>query len=908
MEFIYFYPNLRSFTSYIHLGIFVLCIISRLSSAALIPAPGNDTDRLALLDFKSRISQDPFQIMASWNHSVHHCRWEGVTCSPSNGRVMIINLLSKKLAGSIPPSIANLTYLIALNLRNNSFHGKIPPEIGRLLRLQHLNLTYNFFSGDIPTNLMHCTELEVLDLVYNELVGRIPDQLSSLSKLLHFGLGGNNLTGGFPAWIGNFSSLQKLTFALNNLQGGIPPELGRLSRLRVFQIYGNELSGTIPSSIYNLSSLYYFSVTQNQLHGELPRNVGVTLPNLEIFAGGVNNFHGEIPVSLSNASKLGVIDFAENALTGTVPVVFGKLQNLYRFNFDDNKLGSKSGDLNFISFLANCTVLEVLGLRGNSFGGELPASIANLSVNLSRLTLGSNFFHGKLPVGIGNLVNLNSLGLEGNSLSESIPDVVGNLKFLQGLYLNYNNFSGKIPPSIGNLTFLTRLFMENNRLEGTIPLELGKCRSLEVLNFTGNRLTGSIPGEVAGLSSLSISLAISGNSLSGSLPLEVGKLVNLQELDFSENRLSGEIPSTLSSCLSLERLLLSGNLLHGTIPESLKTLRGIAEIDFSRNNLSGEIPVFLGKLSALKKLNLSFNKFAGRVPTEGIFANASAISLVGNERLCGGLPDLNLPECPDKTSRRTAKFRELKVLIPAIISIVFLVALFCALAAYFTRRRYSESPSTSTASTLKDWELGISFQEVSKLTNGFSVDNLIGSGSFGSVYKGVLHGDGPIVAVKILNLQQKGASKSFEDELKALSSIRHRNLLKIIAACSSIDPQGNDFKCLVFEFMSNGNLDQWLHPRNDYQSQTSSLDIVQRLNIAVDVASALDYLHNYCGKPIVHCDIKPSNILLDDDMTAHVSDFGLATFLLEDSTERQAMSARLKGSIGYIPPGMFSID
>ncbi|XP_027122423.1 uncharacterized protein [Coffea arabica] len=894
---VYISPNFRCLPAHV---LFLVALVLCMNIPAM--ASGNAADQQVLLDIKSRISQDPFQIMTGWNDSVHYCLWEGVTCNSSNDRVMIINLSAKNLVGSVPQSIGNLTCLTALNLRNNTFQGKIPQEIGRLLRLQQLNLTWNAFSGDIPVNLTYCTELRVLDLVYNELVGKIPDQLSSLSKLVLFGLGGNNFTGSLPAWIGNFSSLQIITLALNSFQGRIPPELGRLSRLRVFQVYGNELSGTIPSSIYNISSIYYFSVTQNQLHGELPPNVGLTLSNLEIFAGGVNNFTGQIPVSLSNASKLGLVDFAQNGLTGTVPAVLGKLPNLFRINFDDNTLGSRqSGDLDFISSLTNCTVLEVLGLHGNSFGGDLPSSIANLSVNLSILTLGSNFFHGKLPAGIGNLVNLNVLGLEENFLSDSIPDILGNFKSIQGLELNDNEFSGWIPSSISNLTSLTRLYLQNNRLEGTIPPELGKCRSLQVLNLTGNNLTGAIPAEITSLSSLSISLAISRNSLSGSLPLEVGKLFNLNELDLSENKLSGEIPSTLSSCLSLERLVLSGNLLHGTIPESLKTLRGIVEMDFSHNNLSGEIPEFLSKLPFLKKLDLSFNNFVGKVPTEGVFSNASAFSLIGNEKLCGGDPGLNLPECPE-LARRTATFRELKVLIPVIVSIVFLVFLFCGLAAHFVLRRSSERPSTSTPSTVEDWERGISFEKVFSSTNGFSADNLIGSGSFGSVYEGVLDEDGPIVAVKILNLQQKGASKSFMDELRALRSIRHRNLLKILAACSSIDPQGKDFKCLVFEFMSNGNLDQWLHPRCDDQCQPRSLDIVQRLNIAVDIASALDYLHNYCQNPIVHCDLKPSNILLDENMTAHVGDFGLATFLLEDSTLSQTISAGLKGSIGYIPP------
>ncbi|CAK9162475.1 unnamed protein product [Ilex paraguariensis] len=210
-----------------------------------------------------------------------------------------------------------------------------------------------------------------------------------------------------------------------------------------------------------------------------------------------------------------------------------------------------------------------------------------------------------------------------------------------------------------------------------------------------------------------------------------------------------------------------------------------------------------------------------------------------------------------------------------------------------------------TASSTTDWQSGISYPEIIKSTNGFSIDNLIGSGSFGSVYKGVLSGDGSVVAIKVLNLEQQGASKSFIHECKALKSMRHRNLLKIITACSSVDYQGNDFKCLIFEFMSNGSLDFWLHPNDGEQRNTKNLSIIQRLNIAIDVASALDYLHHHCETPIVHCDLKPSNVLLDEDMTAHVGDFGLARFLLEtpnNPSKNQTMSIGLKGSVGYIPP------
>ncbi|KAB2622923.1 LRR receptor-like serine/threonine-protein kinase [Pyrus ussuriensis x Pyrus communis] len=137
------------------------------------------------------------------------------------------------------------------------------------------------------------------------------------------------------------------------------------------------------------------------------------------------------------------------------------------------------------------------------------------------------------------------------------------------------------------------------------------------------------------------------------------------------------------------------------------------------------------------------------------------------------------------------------------------------------------------AHSYKDYKSGVSYPELLESTNGFSVDNLIGSGSFDFVYKGVLPSDRMIVAVKVLNLHQQGAYESFFDECKALRSIRHQNLLQIITACSSMDNQGNGFKGLVFKFMKNESLDSWLHPK-DEQSQIKRLSTVEKLNIAID--------------------------------------------------------------------------
>ncbi|XP_008244159.2 PREDICTED: probable LRR receptor-like serine/threonine-protein kinase At3g47570 [Prunus mume] len=877
-------------------GFFLLCMS--------LSTFGDESDHLALLDLKKRITEDNMYIMSTWNSSINFCSWVGVTCNHSNKRVVTLNLEAQKLAGSLPPSIGNLTYLTGINLIDNNFHGEIPQEMGRLLRLQYLNLTSNSFGGKIPSNISHCTQLRVLDVGSNKLIGSLPDQLSSLLNLTHLWVDENNLTGTFPDWIGNFSSLYAISLAHNNFQGNIPNELGRLTSLGRFVIPGNKFSGMVPSSIYNISSIYYITVTDNQLHGELPKDVGITLPYLQIFAGGVNKFTGKIPVSLSNASRLRKLDFAENGLTGKLPAEnFGSLQSLSRLNFDDNRLGSgKTGDLNSLSFLANCTNLEVLSFSRNRFGGELPESISNLSTKLRIFTMGGNLIHGSIPIGIANLVNLINLGMEQNYFGGSLPDVIGKLQKLQGLYLYLNKFSGPIPSSLGNLTSVTTLLMEGNRFEGSIPPSLGNCQSLLILNLSSNQLSGTIPKEVVGLSSLSICLSMSNNSLTGPLPSEVGELVNLSELDVSGNNLSGEIPITLGSCTSLVSLHLEGNEFEGNIPETLTKLRGVEEIDISRNHLSGKIPEFLGKFRALKQLNLSYNDFESALPEEGIFSNASGVSVHGNNKLCGGIPQLLLPVCSNKKPHSSQGLLSPKVVIPVTCAIAF-IALSCFIAACRMVKR-SRGPLL-TSHSYGDWKLAVSYLDLAQSTNGFSLDNLIGSGSFGSVYRGVLSSNGMVVAVKVLNLNQEGASKSFIDECKALRSIRHRNLLKIITACSSIDNQGNEFKSLVSEFMENGSLDQWLHPRDDEQSQSKRLSLIQRLNVAIDVASALDYLHHNCETCIVHCDLKPSNVLLDEDMVAHVGDFGLARLLLEASnnpTKSQTMSVGLKGSIGYIPP------
>ncbi|PRQ57306.1 putative protein kinase RLK-Pelle-LRR-XII-1 family [Rosa chinensis] len=886
---------MESFTY--HQVLTLLLFINFLQPTTVLSSFGNETDRLALLKFKDCIASDPHGLLNSWNDSVHYCKWPGITCGRRHQRVTALNLPHAVLHGTISPYIGNLSFLRFINLRNNSFFGNIPQQVEHLFRLRHLNLSINMLEGGIPVNLTFSRQLSIITIAWNRLTGKIPSEIGSL-KLVCLDLQINNLTGGIPPSLGNLSSITFLSLQENNLVGNVPEEIGRLRSLSFFSIGPNNLSGTIPPSFFNISSMNRFSLSANKFKGSIPPGIGLNMPNLQVVYLGTNEFSGQIPASFSNASQLQILDVGENNFVGQVPASFGNFPNLQLLNFEVNNLGTNSSnDLGFITFLTNCSNLWLFSLSNNNFGGVLPNSVANFSTQLTQLCLGGNQIAGTIPETLENLSNLILLTLEENLFTGTIPASFGKLQKLQVLSLDSNRLSGQIPSSLGNLTQLYHLHLLENELEGSIPPNIGNCKNLQQLDISDNKLSGDIPSQVIALS-FSILLNLSQNLLTGILPVEVGKLKNINTLDISDNNLTGGIPEIIRGCLSLEFLYLQGNHFQGIVPSSLAALRGLQYLDLSRNNLSGHIPKDLQRLPFLIHLNLSFNNLEGEVPKERVFQNTSAISLDGNTKLCGGISELQLPACPIKVPKqRKLHAFKLKFTISLVAGCSLLFAVVSAL--YWRRKTQKKKPLIAVSSI--NFLPKVSYQTLHHATGGFSPSNQIGSGGFGSVYKGIFNQEeNNVVAIKVLNLQRKGASKSFVAECNALRNIRHRNLVKILTCCSSTDYNGNDFKALVFEYMSNGNLEEWLHREN----QSRSLNLLQRLNIAVDVASALCYLHDYCEPQIIHCDMKPSNILLDDDMVACVGDFGLARLIstTTNSSQNQSSTVRIKGTIGYAAP------
>ncbi|CAN1306003.1 Probable LRR receptor-like serine/threonine-protein kinase At3g47570 [Linum perenne] len=764
------------------------------------------------------------------------------------------------LYGSISPHVGNLSFLKFLCLYNNNFIGEIPPEISHLHRLQRLSLHNNLLDGEIPSNISRCFNLIIFDVCHNKLVGRLPWKFSQLNKLQYLNVRSNNLSGSIPLAFGNLSSLLEFDGGENQLSERVPNTLGRLKSLTGLYLNFNNLSGSVPPSLSNASNLVQLGLCSN-------------------------NFRGIMP-SMASSNKL------------------------KWFGIAFNSLGSgKPNDLSFLSSLTNATNLISLDFGMNNFGGSLPEHLGNLSTSLKRLSFHTNKISGNIPSGIQYLANLAEFWAYGNDLSGTILSSIGKLKSLEKLHLYNNKLSGYIPSTIGNLTKLIELSMSNNYLYGEIPASIQNCQKILKIELAHNNLSGVIPLQVFSLTSLSIFLDLSSNRFTGTIPTEVGNMKNLGFLDLSHNMLSDSIPSSLGSCISLEGLYMQGNHLQGIIPSSLSSLRGIQELDLSANKLSGQIPEFFESMNISKKLNLSHNNFEGEVPQQGVFKNSSIISVIGNSKLCGGIASLQLPPC--NITRHSNKTLSLKwkIVVSTISSLLLLTVIgSCCFILLIKKRGKQDMVSTDDPKLLQ-----LSYQTLFKATDGFSSANQIGVGSFGLVYKGVLNEIGGAsinIGVKVFKLQRHGAFKSFMAECEALKNIRHKNLVRIVTVCSSVDYEGNDFKALVYEFLANGSLEDWLHQpveRIDESTTTRSLNFIQRLNVAIDIASAVHYLHNYCGTPIVHCDLKPSNVLLDEDMVAHVGDFGLARFLSAVANPSSS-TIGIKGTIGNLFFLIFSCE
>lgn len=421
------------------------------------------------------------------------------------------------------------------------------------------------------------------------------------------------------------------------------------------------------------------------------------------------------------------------------------------------------------------------------------------------------------------------------------------------------------------------------------------------LNLSHNSFSGPIPGSLSNNSKLQ-KVDLSGNMLDGTIPVAISMLDALILLDLSKNRLSGEIPSELGNLAQLQILLdLSSNSLSGAIPPNLEKLITLQRLNLSHNELSGSIPAGFSRMSSLESVDFSYNRLTGSIPSGNVFQNASASAYVGNSGLCGDVQGLT--PC-DISSTGSSSGHHKRVVIATVVSVVGVVLLLAVVTCIILlcRRRPREKKEVesntnySYESTIWEKEGKFTFFDIVNATDNFNETFCIGKGGFGSVYRAELS-SGQVVAVKRFHVANTGDisdvnKKSFENEIKALTEVRHRNIVKLHGFCTS-----GDYMYLVYEYLERGSLGKTLYG----EEGKKKMDWGMRVKVVQGLAHALAYLHHDCNPAIVHRDITVNNILLESDFEPRLCDFGTAKLLGGASTNWTSVA----GSYGYMAPGTF---
>lgn len=875
----------------------------------------------------------------------------------------LLNFSDNKIRGTLASStLLPCQNLSVLDLSHNLLSGEIPSHFLAPASLRYLDLSHNNFSGSFSTlDFGHCANLTSLFLAQNALSGNdFPSSLGHCQLLETLNLSHNLLHSKIPGvLLGNFKKLKLLSLAHNEFFGEIPPELGRsCGTLQELDLSANKLSGGLPVTFSSCSSLYSLNLGNNQLSGDFLSTVVSNLQSLRYLYVPFNNITGPVPLSLTNCTKLLVVDLSSNDFQGKFPAEF--CSSSIRSTLEKILLANNFLSGTIPSKLGNCKNLRTLDLSFNNLHGAIPWEIWTLP-NLSELVMWANNLTGEIPEGIcvyGG--NLETLILNNNLITGTIPQSIVKCTNIIWVSLASNRLTGNIPTGIGNLLNLAILQLGNNSLSGQIPPELGKCRSLIWLDLNSNDLFGAIPSELANQAGLVIPGKVSGKQFAfvrnegGTACRGAGGLVEFEGirakrlesfpmvhscsstriysgltvytfssngsmiyLDLSYNSLSGTIPENLGSMKYLQVLNLGHNRLTGNIPDSFGNLKVVGVLDLSHNSLQGFIPGSLGTLSFLSDLDVSNNNLSGSIPLGGQLTTFPASRYENNSGLCG----LPLPPCSfeGRPASFSARGKKQSVVVGLVIGIAcFLLCMIGLSFAFYQVKtyqqkeeqgeKYIESLPTSGSSS---WKLSsvleplsinvatfekplrkLTFAHLLEATKGFSAESLIGSGGFGEVYKAQLR-DGCVVAIKKLIHVTGQGDREFMAEMETIGKIKHRNLVPLLGYCKI-----GEERLLVYEYMKWGSLEAVLHDKT--KGRESKLDWPARKKIAVGAARGLAFLHHSCIPHIIHRDMKSSNVLLDENFEARVSDFGMAR--LVNALDTHLSVSTLAGTPGYVPP------
>lgn len=843
-----------------------LCLLLCLSFFTCI----NSDELQILLNLKTSLKDSKSNIFSSWVSNNHFCNFTGITCNSNRSSVQEIELSNRNLTGTVPfDSICQLQALNKLSLGFNSLYGTISKDLNKCVKLQYLDLGNNFFRGSFP-DISSLSELQHLYLNLSGFSGVFPwTSLGNMTNLVRLSVGDNPFDPTpFPNQVVKLNKLNWLYLTNCSIEGQIPVEIGNLTELINLELSDNNISGEIPSEIGNLVKLWQLELYNNQLSGKLP--VGLrNLTNLENFDASTNLLEGDLS-EVRFLTNLVTLQLFENQFSGEVPAELGRFKKLVNLSLYTNKL---TGALP--KELGSWADFDFIDVSENLFTGPIPPDMCKRGTMKSLLVL-QNKFTGEIPASYANCLTLERFRVSNNSLKGTVPAGIWGLPKVTIIDLALNQIEGSITKDIENAKSLAQLFAGYNRLSGELPEEISKATSFVAIELNNNQFSGKIPASIGELKNLS-SLKLQNNMLSGSIPESMGSCDSLSDLNMAHNLLSGQIPSSFGSLPTLNSLNLSENKLSGQIPESLSSLR-LVILDLSNNGLTGRIPD-----------SLSIEAYNG--------------SFTGNSGLCSQTVN-SFQRCPKKS--RISKDVVTLIICFAVGTAILLVAIPCY---FYLKRREKDDRDRSLKE--ESWNVN-PFRELilteDEILDSIKQENVIGKGGSGNVYKVVLSNGKELAVKHIWNADPHGGyrrtrsstpilgkraqrSREFDAEVQTLSSIRHVNVVNLYCSITS-----EDSSLLVYEYLPNGSLWDRLHTLKKLE-----LDWETRYEIAVGAAKGLEYLHHGCARPVIHRDVKSSNILLDEFLKPRIADFGLARIV--QSNGGKDTTHVIAGTTGYIAPG-----
>eukprot|EP01018_Ginkgo_biloba_P025021 Gb_02429 [translate_table: standard] len=706
-----------------------------------------------------------------------------------------------------------------------------------------------------------------------------------------------------------------LSLSTMNLKGKLAGDIGFLTSLQYLDLsYNQDLTGTIPSTIGKLINLDTLMMIGCGFTGPIPNELG-NLRNLTFLALNSNKLSGQIPPSLGNLAELYWLDIADNNIGGTLPVSnanasgLDKLTNAKHLLFDSNSLtGGIPSTLDLVS------TLEVVRLDRNLLEGPVPS--------------------------ISNLTNVSELHLSNNKLDGPVPDLSA-LQSLAYVDLSNNSFNAsKAPDWFTTIQTLTTLVMENGTLDDEIPSDLFGLPQIQTVRLRHNFFNVSLNmGNEIGpqlqfvdlefneiphaplAKSYTNTLLLLGNPVCESGSMQTNKVCKPAQTDSTY-----ATPSTkceVTSCRSGDwkinpescqcQVPLQGELVfRAPLFSDLSNKSRFQYLESSIwTNLSlapASVYICCPRFDANDYLHVQLQIF----PQNGKYFNSTEI-----QRISGALSrQTYTPPYEFGTFLFMAKgafpdaSTSSRLSAGVIIGIAIGAAVLClailGIGVYALRQKRRAEKALELSKPFASWGTSggapklkgarwFSFQELRKSTNNFSESNEIGSGSYGKVYKGILPGGGEMVAIKRAQQESMQGGAEFKNEIELLSRVHHKNLVGLIGFCFE---QGEQM--LVYEYMPNGTLRESLSGRTGIQ-----LDWRRRVRIALGSAKGLSYLHELANPPIIHRDVKSSNILLDENLNAKVADFGLSKLVADggiDAGGKGHVSTQVKGTLGYLDP------